>query len=234
MAHGLEYNTTKDHLFYPEYGRSVQDMLIAAKTVADPRERQATVEQIIRLMYMMLPGPKNFEDYREKLWKHAFRITNYELEVQPPAGVDISPEAARIRPGRVTYPVVTRRLRHYGHNVGSMIKKCIEMPDGPKKDAFTEIIASYMKLAFKTWNREHYVTDDVVKIDLITLSDGQLRLDDGHGSLDILANQIQNDKNSVSSKSSRRRGGRGRTRTGNGGGNPDNNGNNNGRRRRRK
>jgi hypothetical protein len=44
-----------------------------------------------------------------------------------------------------------------------------------------------MKLAYKTWNREHYVSDDVVKDDLEILSDGQLELHEGHSSLDILA-----------------------------------------------
>ncbi|MBP6824977.1 MAG: DUF4290 domain-containing protein, partial [Saprospiraceae bacterium] len=46
---------------------------------------------------------------------------------------------------------------------------------------------SYMKLAYKTWNREHYVSDDVVKEDLEILSDGQLILHEGHDSLDKLA-----------------------------------------------
>lgn len=43
-----------------------------------------------------------------------------------------------------------------------------------------EVIASYMKLAYKTWNREHYVSDDVVKDDLEILSEGQLELHEGH------------------------------------------------------
>ena len=61
------------------------------------------------------------------------------------------------------------------------------MPEGPKKEGFVEVIASYMKLAYKTWNREHYVSDDVVKDDLEILSDSQLELHEGHSSLDILA-----------------------------------------------
>ena len=61
------------------------------------------------------------------------------------------------------------------------------MPDGPKKEGFVEVIASYMKLAYKTWNREHYVSDDIVKEDLEILSDGQLALHEGHDSLDKLA-----------------------------------------------
>lgn len=61
------------------------------------------------------------------------------------------------------------------------------MPEGPKREGFAEVIASYMKLAYKTWNKEHYVSDDIVKEDLEILSNGQLVLHEGHDSLDKLA-----------------------------------------------
>jgi hypothetical protein len=67
------------------------------------------------------------------------------------------------------------------------MQKAIEMPDGPKKEGFVEVIGSYMKLAYKTWNKEHYVSDDIVREDLEILSDGQLSLHEGHSSLDTLA-----------------------------------------------
>ncbi|MEZ4985001.1 MAG: hypothetical protein R2795_08200 [Saprospiraceae bacterium] len=35
-----------------------------------------------------------------------------------------------------------------------------------------------MKLAYRTWNREHYVSDEVIKADLVTLSKGALSLPD--------------------------------------------------------
>ncbi len=44
-----------------------------------------------------------------------------------------------------------------------------------------------MKLAYKTWNKEHYVSDDIVKEDLVSLSDGLLELHEGHNSLDTLS-----------------------------------------------
>ena len=37
-------------------------------------------------------------------------------------------------------------------------------------------IAAYMKLAYKTWNREHYVSDEVIKTDLAALSGGLIVL----------------------------------------------------------
>ncbi len=188
MKVDIEYNTEKESILFPEYGRTVQEMLQYAKTIEDRNKRQKTVEAIITLMMQVNPtGNRNIEDYRDKLWSHAFAIANYELDVTPPAGVTIRREEDKPKAEPVGYPATATRFRHYGNGIQALMKKAIEMPDGPKKEGFVEVIASYMKLAYKTWNREHYVSDDIVKEDLEILSDGQLVLHEGHDSLDKLA-----------------------------------------------
>lgn len=188
MKVDIEYNTEKELIQYPEYGRTVQEMLQYAKTIEDRYKRQKTVEAIIALMMQLNPsGTRNIEDYREKLWNHAFAIAGYDLDVTPPQGIILRREEDRPKAEPVGYPATATRFRHYGNGIQALIKKAIEMPDGPKKDGFAEVIASYMKLAYKTWNREHYVSDDIVKEDLGILSDGQLLLHEGHDSLDKLA-----------------------------------------------
>jgi hypothetical protein len=184
----IEYNTEKEIIRYPEYGRSIQEMLQYATTIEERMKRQKTVEAIVGLMQQLNPiGNRNMEDYREKLWNHAFAIVNYELDVTPPPGVTIRREEDKIRPDQVEYPATATRFRHYGNGIQALIQKAIDMPEGVKKEGFVEVIASYMKLAYKTWNKEHYVSDDVVKVDLEMLSDGQLELHEGHSSLDTLA-----------------------------------------------
>ncbi|MCB9306538.1 MAG: DUF4290 domain-containing protein [Lewinellaceae bacterium] len=188
MKVDIEYNTEREDIIYPEYGRSIQEMLQYAKTIEEPGKRQKTVESIITLMMLLNPGGnRNMDDYREKLWNHAFAIADYELDVTPPSGVVIRREEDRPVAEPVGYPASATRFRHYGNGIQALIKKAIEMPEGPKKEGFVEVIASYMKLAYKTWNREHYVSDDIVKEDLEILSDGQLALHEGHDSLDKLA-----------------------------------------------
>jgi len=59
-----------------------------------------------------------------------------------------------------------------------MIEKALAMEDEEKKMGFAYVIGSYMKLAYKTWNREHYVSDNIIKQDLETLSKGQLILEE--------------------------------------------------------
>jgi hypothetical protein len=183
----MDYNSEKEDIRLPEYGRTIQGMLAHAKAIADPEHRQQTVEAVIVLMQQINPTNRNFEDYKDKLWNHAFRIADYDLDVRVPAGVVIRKEEEKIRPDAVTYPYTTKKFRHYGHNVQTLIEKAIEMPEGSKKEGFVEVIASYMKLAYRTWNKEHYVSDDVVKVDLEALSEGKLELHEGHSSLDTLA-----------------------------------------------
>ncbi|MBK6995832.1 MAG: DUF4290 domain-containing protein [Lewinellaceae bacterium] len=184
----IEYNTERPDIQFPEYGRSIQEMLLHAKTIESPQKRQKTVESIIGLMIQLGPqGNRNMDDYREKLWNHVFALTNYELEVNVPSGIVIRREEDRAKPQPLGYPTTATRMRHYGNSVHALIQKAIEMPEGPKREGFVEVIASYMKLAYKTWNKEHYVSDDIVKEDLEILSNGLLLLHEGHDSLDKLA-----------------------------------------------
>ena len=57
-----------------------------------------------------------------------------------------------------------------------MIQKAITLEDPKKKMAFAVIIASYMKMAFKNWNKEHYVSDEIIKEDLFNMSKGVLEI----------------------------------------------------------
>jgi len=247
----IEYNTERPDIQFPEYGRSIQEMLLHAKTIESPQKRQKTVESIIGLMIQLGPqGNRNMDDYREKLWNHVFALTNYELEVNVPPGIIIRREEDRAKPQPLGYPTTATRMRHYGNSVHALIQKAIDMPEGPKREGFVEVIASYMKLAYKTWNKEHYVSDDIVKEDLEILSNGQLLLHEGHDSLDKLAagvgkldNRNRTNVSGGNDRSGRRRGGRNRGSNGGGSGssggggrsnNPNNNSNNNAGRRRKR
>ncbi|HMQ60688.1 MAG TPA: DUF4290 domain-containing protein [Flavilitoribacter sp.] len=191
-SHNMTYNSEREDIIIPEYGRHVQELIAHAKTIEDTRTRQVFVERVIQLMMQIHPQSRNIEDYRDKLWKHVFRIANYELEVETPTGVKPSWEDAHKRPDMIPYPEKEARFRHYGHNVQKLIQKAIAMPEGPKRDGFVATIGSYMKLAYKTWNKDHYVSDDVIKNDLDSLSGGKLVLADASlGGLDNLSSNKQ-------------------------------------------
>jgi len=215
-ANGLEYNSSRENLVISEYGRHVQKLIKHAKTIEDKEERQAFVESIINLMHQMNPQNKNVAEYRLKLWRHLFRIADYDIDITPPEEVSASrPEEIKDRV-HMKYPQSEFRYRHYGNTIQLMIEKAIQMEDEDKKKAFTGGIASYMKLAYRTWNKEHYVNDEIIKGDLVKLSKGQLRLDD-----DYSIGNVAPTKRSQSRGSQRH--GKGRKGGGRGGSNRNNN-----------
>ncbi len=171
-----KYNSSNDKLIIPEYGRNVQKLIEHAKTIEDDQYRQHFVEKLVRLIIQMHPDSRNVENYESKVWSHVFRIGNYELNVEPPC--EIISALEKKKPERVPYPQSNHRHRHYGRNVHNMIAKAIDMEDTEKKKAFVEVIGSYMKMAYKTWNRE-VVNDDIIRLDLKNMSKGALEIEEG-------------------------------------------------------
>lgn len=173
----LEYNSKREHLKIPEYGRHVHKLIKHAKTIEDPEYKQAFVERIIDLMHQMNPQNKNVMEYREKLWKHLFRIADYDLgDVKPPNGEVPQPENISEMKSALTYPKTSFKYRHYGYNIQQMIEKASAMEDGEIKDGYIQIIGYYMKLAYKNWNRDHYVNDEIIKEDLVAISGGKIQI----------------------------------------------------------
>ncbi len=189
QTHNMEYNSSKERLIIPEYGRNVQMLINHAKTIEDIEEKQKFIERIVHLMMQMHPQNKNMEDYKEKLWKHVFKIAEFELDdIKVPEGMERpTVEIDKKKPEPLAYPDSAARFRHYGKNIQIMIAKAIEMEDEEKKNQFATVIGNYMKMAYRTWNREHYVSDEVIIQDLDKLSDGKLVLDE-NTFLDTLTN----------------------------------------------
>ena len=175
-GHTMEYNSQKDNLIMPEYGRNVQLLVQYTRSIEDPEMRQAFAEKVVELMNQMNPQNRNIEDYRSKLWKHLFHIADYDLDVETPSGVTPIPSDNEKNPQKIEYPHTDSRYRHYGNNIHKLINKAMDMEPGPKRDGFVTVIGSYMKLAYRTWSKEHFVSDETIKSDLISLSNGKLKL----------------------------------------------------------
>ncbi len=203
----FEYNSQRPLLVIPEYGRHVQKMIDFAKTIEDRERRQHTAEAIVELMSQMVPQGKHVEDHRDKLWKHFFRIADYEIDVMPENGQIPTPP---VPPTLESLPYTQSRLeyRHYGKYVMQLIKEAVEMEDEEKKAGFVRIIAAYMKLAYRTWNRDHSISDENIQADIHMMSEGKLTLPEGTN-LDFLGSV--RDHSSYSSRDQgRKRRGKGR------------------------
>lgn len=190
-AHKMEYNSQRDNLAIAEYGRNIQNLLKYVVSIEDEEERQKYANRMVALMLQMNPQSRNLAEYKDKLWRHAFMISDYKLNVKTPSGEIPQETERRLKPQQLEYPKGKSRFRHYGHNVQDMIDKAIAMEDEEKKSAFVTVIASYMKLAYQTWNREHYVNDEIIKKDLTELSGGKLEVAE-NVSIDYTKSQSMN------------------------------------------
>lgn len=159
-----------------EYGRHIQRMINHAVSIKDDEERQAVAEIIINMMAQLNPQVKTTQDYRQKLWDHLFIMSDFKLEVNSPYPKPTL-ETAYIQPTPMAYPKHNMRFRHYGKNVETMVKKAMLEKDPEKRKAFIEMIAGYMKLAYRNWSFEE-VNDELIKEDIKTLSKGELVITD--------------------------------------------------------
>lgn len=172
----MEYNTEREHLVIREYGRHVQNLIEFAKSIEDREERQQTVNGIIQLMGLLNPHLKNVADFKHKLWDHLFIIGGFDLDVDSPYEKPTE-EIASPTPAEVPYPDQKIRFRHYGRNLQTMIDQARSFSDREQRQGLTEVIVNFMKMAYHNWSKEE-VSDDLIREDLKTLSEGTLVIDD--------------------------------------------------------
>ncbi len=184
----MEYNSQREHLIIPEYGRNIQKMVDYAKTIEDREKRTEAAKFIVSVMASMNQQNREAGDYKQTLWDHLFIISKFELDVDSPYPMPEKETLTR-KPEKVMYSDNRIRFRHYGKNIEAIIKKAIEFEDGPEKDALIHAIANHLKKSYLNWNRES-VDDVAIEKHLEILSDGKLSLSEDQtltSTSDILA-----------------------------------------------
>ena len=172
---GLDYNTQREKLVMPEYGREVQSMVDYCVNLADKAERQACAETIITIMERMFPQGRESTNYRQKLWDQLAIMSNFKLDIDWP--YDIS-EANKMvsRPQPMAYPMQRIAVRHYGHIIFELFQKLKAMEPGPERDALVRLTANQMKVDLMAWS--HGSNDnEKVAADLARYTDGKIQLD---------------------------------------------------------
>jgi hypothetical protein len=173
----MKYNTTREKLVMPEYGRNIQQMVDFLKTIEDPVQRQKNAKAIIELMGVLNPHLKNVEDFRHKLWDHLYLIADFDLDVESPYPTPTKEKLFK-RPEPLPYPrAQNRKQRHLGKNLAAVIDKALAETDEEKRKGFTQSIAYYMKLAYTNWHKEP-VHDDMIREELSEITKGELNVGD--------------------------------------------------------
>lgn len=172
----LEYNSERDKMIIPEYGRNVQKMIDFACTIEDREERNKCANAIISVMGQLAPHLRDIDDFNHKLWAHLFIMSDFKLDVDSPYPIP-SPESFKTKPERLSYPSNNVRFGHYGKSVEKLIAKAIDYDEGDEKDYLVSLIANLMKKCYVQWNQDS-VKDETIINDLDRLSNGKLHLKD--------------------------------------------------------
>ena len=170
----LEYNTEREHLIIPEYGRHMQKMINFAKAIETKEERNKVAKAIISVMGNMQPHLRDVPDFQHKLWDQLFIMAKFELDVDSPYPKPTK-ELLEERPDPLKYPQNFPKYRFYGNNIKTMIDVANTWEEGDLKEALTFTIANHMKKCFLNWNKDT-VDDDVIYQHLFELSGGKINL----------------------------------------------------------
>ena len=172
---GLDYNTHRDKLLMPEYGREIQKMVDYAVSLTDKSERQNCAQEIIRMMETKVPELHDNADFEQTLWDHLYLMSHKQLDIDWPFDVTAA-EKLQEKPKAIPLPQEGMRLRHYGKLLEQLFEKLKTMPEGEERDALAFYTANQMKRDLMTWGHGS-MSDEKVVDDLARFTDGIIQLD---------------------------------------------------------
>ena len=178
----MDYNTQREKLILPEYGRNIQKMVDHAIGIKDKESRNLAANTIIQVMGNLNPQLRENRDFKHKLWDHIHFIADFKLDIDAPFE---APEKEHFdkKPDALPYPKNLIRYKHYGKIVEDLIEKALQLEEGDIRDDFVRFIANHMKLSHVMWNKDG-VADDVIFKAVKKLSNNQLAVKEGVSLID--------------------------------------------------
>ena len=174
---GLDYNTQREHLVLPEYGREVQQMVDYCVGLKSRAERQRCANTIIAVMERMMPHNYEKKDYRQKLWDHLALMSGFQLDIDYPCDITEAHNMLK-KPAPMRYPMKRIPVRHYGNMMFEIFDILKSMPAGAERDELARLAANQMKRDLFQWG--HGSSDDEkVVSDIAAYTGGKIQLDLG-------------------------------------------------------
>ncbi len=174
MEFDLEYNSEREHLIIPEYGRHIQKLVNHCIGLQDKEERNKMANAIIDVMGNLQPHLRDVPDFQHKLWDQLFIMSDFKLDADSPYPKP-DKEELTAKPDALGYPKSASKYRFYGNNIQTMIDTALTWDEGEMRDALIFTIANHMKKCYLNWNKDT-VEDTVIFEHLAELSDGKINL----------------------------------------------------------
>ena len=176
LIENLEYNTIREELIIPEYGRHIQKMINYASSRESKEERNKLANSIISVMGNLQPHLRDVPDFQHKLWDQLFIMSDFKLDADSPFEKP-SKEVLNAKPEPLSYPQSFPKYRFYGNNIKIMIDEAVKWDAGEMKEALVLTIANHMKKCFLNWNKDS-VKDQVIFDHLYELSETKIDIRD--------------------------------------------------------
>jgi len=170
----LEYNSQREHLIIPEYGRYVQKLINQITAIEDREKRNKGARYVISVLGNLNPHLRDVPDFQHKLWDQLFIMSDFKLDIDSPYPIPTR-DVVQLKPDKLPYPQNFPKYRFYGNNIKYMIDVARKWEEGELKNALIIVIANHMKKCFLSWNKDT-VTDEVIFNHLLELSNGELNL----------------------------------------------------------
>ncbi len=81
---GLDYNTQREKLTMPEYGRNVLKMIEKLKEIPDRDKRSEQARAVIKVMETLNPQVHAQDNFEHKLWDHLYMMAGFDLDIDSP------------------------------------------------------------------------------------------------------------------------------------------------------
>ena len=177
IPQSLDYNTSRERLAMPEYGRNVLKMVDQLREIPDRAKRTEQAYAVVKVMELLNPQVHNQDNYAHKLWDHLYMIAGYDLDVDSPWPC---PVAEEFTTNPVPIPMKGSKIKafHYGRNIESIINLICEQPEGEVKTELIRSLAIYMRQQYLIWNKDS-VADETIFSDIEKLSGYRLKVPEG-------------------------------------------------------
>ncbi len=173
----LDYNTEREKLTMPEYGRHILKMVEQLKQIEDRNKRSEQARAVVKSMEILNPQVHQQENYSQKLWDHLYMIAGYDLDIDAPFPAPV-PEFMETKPLTIPLKVKPVKAAHYGRNIESIIDLIASEPEGEVKRAMITSLAVYMRQQYLIWNKDS-VADETIFKDIEKLSDYRIKVPEG-------------------------------------------------------
>lgn len=184
----LDYNTEREKLAMPEYGRNVLKMVEDVKKIEDRAKRSEQARSVVRVMEILNPQVHSADNWEQKLWDHLYIMAGYDLDVDSPYPMP-SPEQRKSRPEIIPLKKKPIKATHYGRNIESIIDLIASEPEGEMKTAMIRSLAMYMRQQYLIWNKDS-VADTTIFSDIEKLSEYRIKVPEG-----LTLSRISSDSN---------------------------------------